>query len=355
MKTFETPEPVQAALDLAAGDVRIVAERRGDTRVRVNPLDPANDDDATAAGLTEVEYSAGRLKVYTPRLWRHRTGAVEVEVLLPEGSGLEVDLSAGGVHSHGRLGETRIRTTHGEIQLDQTAGLHLKAGSGHVCVAAVEGPAVIKMPSGDLFLGEVTGSLRVRAANGRIVVERAHADIEVTTAHGDIRIDEVIRGLVTLTTGSGTVDVGVSEGSAAVLHLRSTYGTVHDLLEAEPPLPKPTPKPTIEPTPRPTPKLTSEATPEGTPKLTSEATPEGTPKLTSEATPEGTSEATPEPTIEIHASTTHGNVVVRRVAHLRADDRKSSTTTAGAAIGVKDMRPSVRPNPRPVRHPRSRP
>ncbi|MFI6395121.1 DUF4097 family beta strand repeat-containing protein [Nonomuraea sp. NPDC050540] len=263
MNSFDTPEPIQAAVDLAAGEVRLVAERRADTLVRVNPLDPASDDDATAAGLTEVEYSGGLLKVRTPRLWGRRTGAVEVEIRLPEGSGLEVGLSTGGVRSHGRLGETRIRTTHGEIQLDQTAGLHLESGSGHVCVAAVEGPAVIKMPSGDLCLGEVTGSLRVRAANGRIVVERAHADVEVMTAHGDIRIGEVIRGLVTLTTGSGAVDVGVREGSAAVLSLGSTYGAVRDLLDAEPP-----PEPAEE-------------------------------------------------NLVIHASATHGNVVVRRVAHLR--------------------------------------
>ncbi|MFI6389957.1 DUF4097 family beta strand repeat-containing protein [Nonomuraea sp. NPDC050540] len=229
MNSFDTPKPIQAAVDLAAGEVRLVAERRADTRVRVNPLDPASDDDATAAGLTEVEYSGGHLKVRTPR-----QGAVTVEIQLPEGSGLEIDLSAGQVRSHGRLGETRIHSAHGGIQLDQTAGLDVESGSGDVCVAAVEGPAVITMRNGDLCLGEAAGGLRVTTTRGRIEVERAHADVEVTTGEGDVRIGEVARGSVTLV-ASGQVEVGVRRGSAARLSLDSTYGAVRNLLEAWPP------------------------------------------------------------------------------------------------------------------------
>ncbi|MFI9560437.1 DUF4097 family beta strand repeat-containing protein [Nonomuraea endophytica] len=254
MNFFDTPKPIQAVIDLGAGDVRIVAERRADTRVRVNPLDPASDDDASAAGLTEVEYAGGRLRVHTPHRWRDRIGAVEVEIQLPEGSGLEIDLSAGQVWSHGRLGESRIHSANGAIQLDQTAGLDVESGSGEVCVAAVEGPAVITMRGGDLCLGEAAGSLRVTAARGRVVVERAHADVEVITVDGDIRIGEVARGSVTLT-ASGQVEVGVRRGSGAVLSLDSTYGAVHNLLEAWPP---------------------------------------------------------PEESVDIHASTTYGDVVVKR-------------------------------------------
>ncbi|MFD9949912.1 DUF4097 domain-containing protein [Nonomuraea sp. NPDC059023] len=229
MNVFDTPKPIHATVDLAAGDVRLVAERRADTRVRVRPLDPADDDDVTAAGLTEVEYSGGHLKVRAPRL-----GSVEVEIRLPEGSGLEIDLAAGQVRSHGRLGETRIHSAHGGIQLDQTAGLDVESGAGEVCVAAVEGPAVITMRHGDLCLGEAAGGLRVTTGRGRIVVERAHDDVEVTTGDGDIRIGEVARGSVTIT-ASGQVEVGVRRGSAARLSLDSTYGAVRNLLETWPP------------------------------------------------------------------------------------------------------------------------
>ncbi|MFI6909629.1 hypothetical protein ACIBKY_50795 [Nonomuraea sp. NPDC050394] len=229
MNFFDTPKPVHAAVDLVAGDVRLVAERRAGTRVRVNPLDPADDDDVSAAGLTEVECSGGHLRVRGPR-----RGAVEVEIQLPEGSGLEIDLSAGRVRSHGRLGETRVHSGHGGIRLGQTAGLEVESGSGEVCVAAVEGPAVIMMRNGDLCLGEVAGALRVTTARGRIVVERAHDDVEVTTGDGDIGIGEVARGSVTLT-ASGRIEVGVRRSSGARLSLDSTYGVVRNLLAAWPP------------------------------------------------------------------------------------------------------------------------
>ncbi|MFI6536994.1 DUF4097 family beta strand repeat-containing protein [Nonomuraea sp. NPDC050547] len=232
VKAFNTPKPIQAVIDVAAGDVRVEAERRADTRIRVNPLDPADDDDATAAGLAEVAFAGGRLRVSMPR--PRRSGAIEVKIQLPEGSDLAIDLSAGRVRALGRLGETRIHTAQGAIQLDQTARLDVESGSGEVDVAAVEGPAVITMGAGDLCLGEAAGGLRVTTGRGRVEVGRAHSDVEITAADGDIVLGEVARGSVTLV-ASGRVEVGVRRGSGARLSLDSTYGAVRNLLKAWPP------------------------------------------------------------------------------------------------------------------------
>ncbi|MFI6297976.1 DUF4097 family beta strand repeat-containing protein [Nonomuraea sp. NPDC050790] len=229
---FDTPKPIHAVVDVAAGTIRIEAERRADTWVGVNPLDPASDADATAAGLTEIDYQEGHLKLTTPRGWR--SGAVEVKIQLPEGSSLDVHLSTGELRTHGRLSETKIRSTHGNIHLDQTAALDLESGSGDVCVAVTEGPATIKIASGDLCLGETSGNLHITTTHGRVVVARAHADAEITTKYGDIEVGEVARGQITLT-ASGNIQVGVKRGSAAHLSLASTYGTMHNHLQTWPP------------------------------------------------------------------------------------------------------------------------
>ncbi len=257
---FETPEPIEAVLEIAAGEVRIVAELRGDTRVRVNPSDLTSEDDVTAAGLTEVHFFDGHLRIKTDRryAWARRVGSIEVEIELPEGSGLRAELAAGGVHAQGRLGETRVQTSHGEIQLGRTGRARLETGSGEIVVGFVDGDAQVKTPSGDVHLGEITGNLVVGTAHGEIVVDRAHASVEARTAHGGIRVGEVADGVVDLVSASGQIDVGVKRGSVAKLGLGSTYGSVRNLLEAGPP-----PEPA-------------------------------------------------EVSVDIRASTTHGNVVVRR-------------------------------------------
>ena len=73
-------------------------------------------------------------------------------------------------------------------------------------------------------------------------------------------------------------------------------------VEAQDPVPEPTPEPTEEPTPEPTEEPTPEPTEEPTPEPTEEPTPEPTeeptPEPTEEPTPEPTEEPTPEPTEE---------------------------------------------------------
>ncbi|MFE0148436.1 DUF4097 domain-containing protein [Nonomuraea sp. NPDC059007] len=233
MPVFETPEPILAVIALAAGDVRITATGRSDTSVEVRPSDAANDEDVSAAGSCEIEFLAGRLTIRTPRqdALAGRSGSVEVTVELPEASGLEADVAAGGVRCAGRLGETRVTASHGEIDLDRTGRLEAGSGSGAIRVGAVDGQALIKTLSGNVHLGEVSGDLRAGTAHGDIVVERALSGVQAKTAHGDIRIGEVVRGLISVSTGLGEVEVGVRAGTVARLNIGSTYGRVRNLLQ----------------------------------------------------------------------------------------------------------------------------
>jgi DUF4097 and DUF4098 domain-containing protein YvlB len=52
------------------------------------------------------------------------------------------------------------------------------------------------------------------------------------SANGDVRLGEVARGSVVLETGLGDVEVGIPEGTAAWLDVRSGTGRVHSELEA---------------------------------------------------------------------------------------------------------------------------
>ena len=255
MPTFETPQPISVVLDLAVADVRIVAAERDNTTVDVRPSDGARKADVSAAEQTRVEYSGGRLYIRAPRGWRKysfRGGreSVDVEIVLPRGSHVRGDAGIASLRCTGRLGECRFKVGLGELQVDEAGaveldtgagdisverafdGAEITTGSGAVHVGSIAGAGVIKNSNGGTWVGEVTGDLRVNAANGKIFVELARAAVAAKTANGDVYLGQVERGAILAQTACGKIDVGIRDGVAAWLELSTSYGNVHNHLEA---------------------------------------------------------------------------------------------------------------------------
>jgi DUF4097 and DUF4098 domain-containing protein YvlB len=254
MPTFDTPEPISAAIDLAMGDVRISVGDRGATVVEVQPSDASNAEDLKAAELTRVEYANGHLLVKAPKLrsWLSRSagGSIDVTIELPAGSHVNATVAMGDVDGDGQLGDCRIKTGLGRIRLDRAGTLNLRSGAGDIVVDRVTGHAevtagsgdvrlgqldagaVIKNSNGDTWVGVAGGELRLNAANGNIAVDLAHAGVVAKSANGDVRLDEVVRGSVVLETKIGDLEVGVREGSAAWLDVNARFGHLHNSLDA---------------------------------------------------------------------------------------------------------------------------
>ncbi|NEC16127.1 DUF4097 domain-containing protein [Streptomyces sp. SID8014] len=250
--TFATPGPISATVHVEAGSIRLVAADRVDTAVDVQPRDPGKDQDVRAAEQTEVSHLSGLLTVRTPkqRALFGRTGSVDVTVELPAGSRAELTGAWAQVYGEGRLGEVLVRTSAGDVRLDSTGPLHVRASSGSVTVERVEGTAEITTSTGSVRVGTVSGpavlgnshgtttvgaalgDLRVRGANGDIHVERAEGSVTAVTAHGSVRIDEVVRGSARLETSHGSVEVGVREGTAVWVDAHSHAGQVVNALES---------------------------------------------------------------------------------------------------------------------------
>ncbi|QGN47630.1 DUF4097 family beta strand repeat-containing protein [Micromonospora sp. WMMD558] len=257
MPTFDTPDPISATISLSfvAGNVRIIASDRGDTTVDVRPMDASSKADLKVVEQTRVEYADGTLTVRVPKQLSAlfgRTGGVDVTIELPSGSQVQGDTGMGEFHCEGRFGECRLKSGYGPIRLDQAGPVHLNSGFGDVIVSGVDGgaevttgsgavrigridgPARVKNSNGDSWIGEVTGDLRVNAANGNISVDRAHAGVTAKTASGGVRIGEVTRGAVAVETAAGSLDVGISAGTAAWLELKTSAGRVRNELSTTP-------------------------------------------------------------------------------------------------------------------------
>jgi DUF4097 and DUF4098 domain-containing protein YvlB len=255
MAVFETPRPISAMLDLSVADVRVIAGDRADTVVEVRPTNERRSADIKAAAQTRVEYSNGRLSVRMAKEWTRFTpfggvASVDITIELPAGSAIHSESEMGSYDVDGRLEECLFKTGAGSIRLDRTGPLtastgigeiiadrvagdaELKTGSGLVRVGSVDGATIVKSGNGDTRIGEVGGDLRVRTANGEIVIGQARASVVAKSANGRIRIGDVVSGTVVMETAAGEVEVGIHEGTAAFLDVKTHHGNVRSSLQA---------------------------------------------------------------------------------------------------------------------------
>jgi DUF4097 and DUF4098 domain-containing protein YvlB len=258
MPTFDTPEPISVSVEPGVGNVQVVASDRTDTVVEVTPSDPAEPSDVKAAEQTRVDFAGGTLSVKGPRISpfdiTKKTRSIEVRIELPAGSTLHGKTGMGDLHVTGRLGECRFRSGTGHIQLDRTGDLNvhsatgnvtavhvagnaeISTSSGRVQVGGIEGTGTVKNSNGATTIGAVTGSLRVRSANGDIVVEEATESVNAKTANGAVRVLDAVRGALTLDTAMGEIEIGIRQGSAAWLDVKTHFGRVlNDLADTSEP------------------------------------------------------------------------------------------------------------------------
>ena len=269
MPIFDTPEPISATVQLHFGTARLLASDRTDTVVTVQPTDPGSKADQKAVEQTRVEYSNGSLLVKGPKAWSllGKGGSIEVTVELPTDSQVRGDTAWGRLQTEGRLGECRMNSAHGDIQLDQTGELtantahgdvsvgqvhgQFKASTAHGDITAgqvhgrltastahgvqrygrVDGTAKIDIASGDCGVEEITGDLTLSSAHGDITVGRAHTNVTVRTASGRIRVGSLVRGATVLETARGDIEIGIEESTAAWLDVSSKRGRVHNHLD----------------------------------------------------------------------------------------------------------------------------
>jgi hypothetical protein len=252
MPTFPTSGPIHLNLDVSFGDVRVVASERDDATVEIRPRDPARKADVRAAEQVRIDFGDGRLLVKSARqgigVWA-RDGAIDVEIAVPAGTRVDGHTGAGDVRGEGAFGDCSLKTGAGAIRLGRTGQLKLVSGAGEISVdeaggnavvvtgsgairlGDVGGTVVVKSGNGAVLAGDVAGDLRVSTGNGDVTVERSHGTVVIKTANGAIRAGSLQSGAAELRTAFGTIDVGIAEGTAAKLDVKTEFGVVRQDLE----------------------------------------------------------------------------------------------------------------------------
>jgi hypothetical protein len=254
MPTYNTPTPIDLAINLQVGRIEVFAADRPDTVVTVSASNPGKAIDRRGAEETKVDFNGQRITVLgrRPRIsWLGSTESVDVTVELPTASRLTAEIAAGGLRTVGCLGATRIKSSTGPVDIDTTGDLWLRAGHGNATVGTTEGGMEITADHGQIRVGTVTGDAILKASHGTILVgesggdvhaKLSYGDLEITkalasvaarTAYGSIQLREVSSGSIEVESGYGQVTVGVRLGVPAWLDLSSKDGHVRNELAGD--------------------------------------------------------------------------------------------------------------------------
>jgi len=254
MPTYDTPTPIDLAINLQVGWIEVLAGDRADTIVTVSASNPAKAVDRRGAEETKVAFDGQRVTVTGPRprlSWIGPTESVDVKVELPTGSRFTAEIAVGGLRTVGRLGATRIKSSMGPVDVEATGDLWLRAGHGTATLGTAEGSVEITADHGQIRVGTVTGDAILKASHGAIVVgesggdldaKLSYGDLEIRTAlasvaaktaYGAIQLREVSSGSIQVESGYGQVTIGVRPGVPAWLDLASKEGHVRNELDGD--------------------------------------------------------------------------------------------------------------------------
>lgn len=292
MHEFQTPDPIAARLSLVSAKIELNATDTPTTTVDVQPSDPDDPNDVKLAERTQVTFDGHVLEIKGPRSLRsfRAQGSIEVTVQLPAGSDLKAELATGELRGSGALGDCRVETAAGGVELERTRTVKLSGAVGGVAVGEVDGDARIEQASGEIRVGRIGGDARIdnaggeinvgsiagkaklSGANGDIVAQRCEDSVTAQTAFGTIRLRSVSQGMIKADSARGDIEVGIAPGTAAWLALNTAFGHAHSELDQA-----------IAPRPG-------------------------------------------EPTVEVHASTAFGDVTIRRAP--AADDTELAASEA---------------------------
>jgi hypothetical protein len=250
MPTFVTPGPIAATVEVAGARVRFTASDRTDAVVVVEPVDATSRKDVKVAEKTKVDFADGRLAVKTT-VSGDKSGSVAITVDLPAGSSVSAYLAHSDVRADGPFGECELHMASGRVQLDRVDALRANVASGEVEVGhiagradidggafamrigEVAGPVGLSNSGGQVWIGQASTDLNLNSGSCDFDIDRADGSIAATTASGAIRIGRLANGRAKLMNGSGNIEVGIDEGTAADIDVHSERGSVRDSVSSQ--------------------------------------------------------------------------------------------------------------------------
>jgi putative adhesin len=223
---LSTPDGLELRINVPSGAIAVRATESDETRLEI---DGERSPDDLRVTFDPIPSGGSRLTVLhkAKGLFGHGWHELDVRVVVPLGTVLEVETGSGDLEAQGELGDVAFRSGSGDARLgDVTGDLTVKVASGDLAAGSVTGDVKFHGASGDAFLSSVGGGLVARTASGDLRVTSVAGSVQATTVSGDIHIGALAGGSVNLRTVSGDVELGVAQERKVFLDLLSTSGDV---------------------------------------------------------------------------------------------------------------------------------
>ncbi len=251
MYTFNTPGSTTLAVRLGAGHVTVTATDTDQTTVELTPLNAAGED---AVAEARVEQQRRSVVVDVPRqrggLFRAHP-AVGIAITCPTGTLLEVKAESADIRASGSYADTVLTTGSGTVAVEEVRGsaklksgsgevtagrvgkgLVIATGSGNVNVDSSARSATVTVGSGDIRIGELAGEAVAKTGSGDIEVGHLGGTLLTKSGSGNLVVRRASSGAVRANGASGSITIGVDEGTAAWLDVSTLTGRVSQELDA---------------------------------------------------------------------------------------------------------------------------
>jgi hypothetical protein len=244
-QTFDVGAAPNLRIDNFAGSVTVRAGERGQIRVvATRRAGRAADLGRIQVAISERE---GGLVVETTKPFGLSNASVQIEIVTPTDTRLDLHTGSGSVDVVGIHGGVVVDTGSGSVTARDLGGVtELHTGSGSVEVRDVDGGLQVDSGSGSLSLFNVVGEIDAVTGSGSIDVRGAQGSVHLDTGSGSLDYEGIPQGGcrfetgtgsivlrlpsdldadVELETGSGTVDVRFAvEGTVSRSHVKGTVG-----------------------------------------------------------------------------------------------------------------------------------
>ncbi len=238
-KNFPIADKLNLRCRYSSGSLTVQA-RDGLTEASVR-LSARNGDDRILEHF-RVELAGDTLDIHEDRdrrgsmfenLFGRNRGGVDVEVMVPSGSGLSVHVQSADIRTTGRVGDSDIASGSSQIELDEVDGdLRVRGGSGDLRISRVTGAGHIRGGSGQISIGDAGKEVNVGMGSGSLSIGAAHGSVRMRSGSGGAVIG-VAEADVDVTSGSGQVTIGLLPGQPAKLDVLTGSGRLHTDMPVE--------------------------------------------------------------------------------------------------------------------------
>lgn len=256
-RTLSTSSPVTLAVETGSGGIAV---HRGGTSVEIHATIFSRHPEQDASLIRQVEQNppihqlGGQIQIGPlPHEWARRL-SLAYDITAPASTSATLSTGSGDLHVEGLQGSVRLDTGSGSIEANGVGqGLHATTGSGDITVRAVQGEARLQTGSGSIHAWELNGPATLSTGSGDITLaggaQSTRADtgsgtIHATDVRGDFRArtgsgDVSAQGALPdghrweLSTGSGSIDLGLPSGTHAHVDLQTDSGSIHSDLPVQ--------------------------------------------------------------------------------------------------------------------------